>query len=76
MSSRNTYRYQLKVGDRVVYFGFTTDLQRREQEHRGRWPNATIEPVGEPTSHREAWEWAVPIPDLSILDRNRMTLTN
>lgn len=58
MSSRNTYRYQLKVGDRVVYYGFTTDLQRREREHRRRWPSAAIEPLGEPTSHREAWEWA------------------
>ena len=58
MSSRNTYRYRLKVGDRVVYYGFTTDLHRREQEHRRRWPSASIERIGEPTSHREAWEWA------------------
>ncbi len=57
MLARNTYRYRLIVGDRTVYHGFTTDLQRREQEHRRRWPNARIEQIGEPTSHRDAWEW-------------------
>ena len=53
----NTYKYRLKVGDRVVYHGITTDLRRREFEHRRRWSGARIEQVGEATTHREAWEW-------------------
>lgn len=57
MATRNTYRYQLKVGDNVVLYGFTTDLRRREREHRRRWPQAEVEPIGGPTTHREAWEW-------------------
>ena len=54
MPARNTYRYKLKVGDRTVLYGFTIDLQRREREHQRRWPNARVEQVGEPTTHREA----------------------
>lgn len=52
-----TYKYRFKVDGRVVYYGITTDLQRREREHRQRWPDGGIEQVGQPTSHRDAWEW-------------------
>ena len=52
-----TYRYKFLVGGRVVRHGITTDLDRREREHQRRWPTGRIEPVGEPTSHREAWDW-------------------
>ena len=52
-----TYRYRFKVDGRVVYVGITTDLQRREREHQRRWPGGVIEQVGQPTSHRVAWEW-------------------
>ena len=52
-----TYRYRFLVGTRIVHRGITTDLERREREHRRRWPEGRIEPVGEPTSHAEAWEW-------------------
>ncbi len=52
-----TYRYRFLVGSRVVYRGITTDLERREREHRCRWPEGRIEAVGRPTSHAEAWEW-------------------
>ena len=62
MPARNTYRYKLKVGDRTVLYGFTIDLQRREREHQRRWPNARVEQVGEPTTHREAWEWEKAAP--------------
>ena len=55
--SGNTYKYRLKVGDRVIHHGITTDLRRREFEHRRRWPGARIEQVGEATTHQEAWEW-------------------
>lgn len=53
----STYRYRFLVGSRVVHQGITTDLERREREHRVRWPDGNIEAVGEPTSHTEAWAW-------------------
>ena len=52
-----TYKYRFKVAGRVVHHGITTDLERREREHRQRWPDGFIEQVGQPTSHRDAWEW-------------------
>ena len=52
-----TYRYRFTVGGRVVHYGITTDLQRREREHWQRWPDGIIEQIGQPTSHRDAWEW-------------------
>ena len=52
-----TFRYRFLVGSRVVHQGITTDLERREREHQRRWPGGHIEPVGEPTSHAEAWDW-------------------
>lgn len=57
MAARNTYRYRLTLGNRVILHGFTTDLARRETEHQLRWPEARVEPVGDPISHQEAWEW-------------------
>lgn len=56
-TTAKTYRYRFKVDGRVVHHGITTDLQRREREHQKRWPGGTIEQVGQPTSHRDAWEW-------------------
>ena len=53
-----TYKYRFKVGGKVVHCGFTLDLERREREHRHRWPTGRIEQVGSPTTHEEAWDWA------------------
>ena len=50
-----TYKYRFKVDGRVVHHGITSDLRRRE--HRRRWPDGVIEQIGQPTSHRDAWEW-------------------
>ncbi len=57
MVARTTFRYRFKVGGKVVYFGITSDLVRREHEHRRRWPTGCIEQVGPPTTREEAWEW-------------------
>lgn len=64
-----TYRYRFLVGSRVVYQGITTDLERREREHRCRWPDGRIEAVGKPTSHAEAWEWEQQARGLSAYAR-------
>lgn len=57
MGDGTTYRYLLKVKGHVVYCGVTTDLDRREPEHRRRWPTGEIEQVGPPTTREEAWSW-------------------
>ena len=57
MSSRSTYKYHFKVDGKVVFSGTTSDLERREKEHRRRWPTGCIEKVGRATTHRKAWEW-------------------
>jgi hypothetical protein len=30
---RDTYKYQFKVGSKIVHGGITDDLEHREQEH-------------------------------------------
>ncbi len=57
MVAKTTYKYRFKVDGNVVLCGFTTDLKRREREHRRRWPNGKIEQEGGPTTHEEAWKW-------------------
>lgn len=34
MSKRNTYKYELTKGNKVVYVGITNNPGRREAEHR------------------------------------------
>ena len=57
MSARTTYKYRFKVGRKVVHSGITNDLERREAEHRRRWPNGRIEQVGGRATREEAWNW-------------------
>ena len=55
--SRDTYKYQLKVGNKVVYIGITNDLKRREKDHQVNWPAAHIEKVGRLTTRSGALKW-------------------
>lgn len=57
MVARTTYRYRFWVDGKVVYCGITSDVARREREHRRRWPEGHIEQVGPPTTHEDAWNW-------------------
>ena len=53
--AKNTYKYYvLKVGDKVVYRGVTNDLGRREAEHRVRWPDGQVQPMGGETTMKQA----------------------
>ena len=55
--TKNTYKYLVKLGPRTVYVGVTTNLDRRAEEHRRRWPSATIERVGTVTTRARALAW-------------------
>ncbi len=54
---RDTYKYQFKVGNKVVHGGITNDLERREKEHRQEWPSGHIKQVGRKTTEEAARKW-------------------
>jgi predicted GIY-YIG superfamily endonuclease len=54
---RDTYKYQFKVGNKIVHRGVTNDLNRREAEHKQRWPEGKIKKVGKITTREKALEW-------------------
>lgn len=56
--SRDTYKYELRDGNRVVYVGITNDLERRESEHRAEGMDFTsIHKVGNVTTRSAAEDW-------------------
>lgn len=55
--ARDTYKYQVKVGRKVIYRGTTKDLERRGAEHKARWPSSRIVQVGRRTTRDKALEW-------------------
>lgn len=56
--SRDTYKYELRDGNRVVYVGITNDLERRESEHRAEGMDFTsIHKVGNATTRSAAEDW-------------------
>lgn len=54
---RDTYKYHLKDGKRIVHRGITNDLSRREQEHQAEYPGVRIRQVGRRTTREAALEW-------------------
>ncbi len=54
---RDTYKYHVKVGRKIIYRGITTDLERRGAEHKARRPNSRIVKVGRRTTRERALEW-------------------
>ena len=54
---KDTYRYEVKSGQKTVYVGVTTDFDRRAAEHRRRWPSATIIKIGQVTTRADALAW-------------------
>jgi AraC-like DNA-binding protein len=56
-SSRDTYKYNFKVGNKIVHSGITIDLERREKQHQRRWPNGHIKQVEYRTTVDAARKW-------------------
>ncbi len=54
---RDTYKYHLKNGQRIVHRGITNDLNRREQEHQVEYPRSKIKPVGRRSTRGAALKW-------------------
>ena len=56
--SRDTYKYNLKRGNKIVHTGITNDLQRREREHQQKYDsNVHIKQVGNRTTREAALKW-------------------
>jgi hypothetical protein len=56
-TKRDTYKYQYKIGNKIVHGGITNDLERREQEHQQKWPKGHIKQVGRRTTEEAARKW-------------------
>lgn len=54
---RDTYKYQFKIGNKIVHGGITDDLERREDEHQQKWSKGHISQVGRRTTEDAAREW-------------------
>jgi len=54
---RDTYKYHVKVGRKIIYRGITKDIERRGAEHKSRRPNSRIVKVGQRTTRERALEW-------------------
>lgn len=54
---RDTYKYHFKVGNKIVHSGITDNLERREREHKVKWPNGHIFQVGRRTTEEAAKKW-------------------
>ena len=57
MKKRNTFTYDFKVGPKIVHSGITKDLEKREMEHRQRWPKGRIVKVGAAKTEEAARAW-------------------
>jgi predicted GIY-YIG superfamily endonuclease len=58
VAKRDTYKYHLKQGNKIIQSGITNDLDRREREHqRERGDGVHIQKVGIQTTRDGAKEW-------------------
>ncbi len=57
MAERDSYKYQLKQGHKIVHRGITYDLARREVEHQQDYPGSRIEQMGRRTTREAALKW-------------------
>lgn len=56
--ARDTFKYRIKDGNEIIYYGITNDLERREQEHRSDGMDFTkMEKIGIATTHDAASTW-------------------
>jgi len=54
---RDTYKYHVKIGKKIVYRGITKDLERRGAQHKARRPNSHIVQIGQRATRKRALDW-------------------
>lgn len=57
MAARNIYKYDFKIGNKIVHRGITKDLERREAQHQVKWPKGHVVQVGNRTTEEAARIW-------------------
>ena len=58
MAKRDTYKYHLKRGHKIIRSGVTNDLDRREREHQREYGKGVhITKVGNATTREGARDW-------------------
>lgn len=57
MNKRNTYKYELTKGNKVVYVGITNNPERREQEHHQNKDFDKMNIVGKVSTFKGASQW-------------------
>lgn len=57
MAERDTCKYHLKEGHKVVHRGITNDPVRREAEHQEEFPGSRLVQVGRRTTREAALKW-------------------
>ena len=58
VSKRDTYKYHLKRGNKVIRSGITNDLDRREKEHQRNYgKDVHVKQVGNRTTRESAKGW-------------------
>ena len=57
MTKYDTYKYQVRVGRKIVHGGITKNPEQREEEHQQEWPNAKLTIVGRRTTKEAARKW-------------------
>ncbi|WP_367391882.1 hypothetical protein [Lewinella sp. LCG006] len=58
MANRNTNRYHIKCGNKILHRGITNDLERRHKEHRQRYGgDVIIVKIGPKVSRESALRW-------------------
>jgi len=57
-NNRDTFKYQVRVGRKIVHGGITNDLDRRELEHKQTYgEKAKLTKVGNKTTRDGALAW-------------------
>ena len=55
---RDTTRYDILRGRKIVHTGITTDPERREKDHQRKFgPNARLRPFGPKVTRETALKW-------------------
>jgi len=55
--NRDTYKYHVKIGGKIIYRGITRDLDKRSSQHKAHWPESHVVKVGRKTTREKAIEW-------------------
>lgn len=56
-SKRDTYKYLVKRGNKILDGGITKDLKRRDQERQREYPGSHLAKVGIRTTEEGARKW-------------------